>query len=56
MILAKPELLELCPACGSPELRRDTTTGDLDCVNCGELVEAGPFGVVELEDDDEVLR
>jgi uncharacterized protein (DUF983 family) len=50
---ARPEeLLEVCPNCGAAELRRDSTTGDLDCVACGGLVEAGPYGVLDLEDEE----
>lgn len=53
MTLVRPEeLLEICPDCGSAELRRDTTTGGLDRVNCGGLVEAGPYGVLDLEDEE----
>lgn len=54
MIAERPELLEVCPACGSTELRLGPPTGEVDCLDCGELVELGPYG--ELEDADEVLR
>lgn len=53
MIRVRPEELpEVCPDCGSAELRRDTTTGGLDRVNCGGLVEAGPYGALDLEDEE----